>query len=86
MGPSGAGKTSLLRAIAGLWSSGSGSITRYGSPIDANNHKGNIMFVPQKPYLVLGTLRDQLLYPTWANGVVPTHTNRQSNRQHFSHF
>lgn len=67
MGPSGAGKTSLLRAIAGLWTSGSGVITRHGSPIGANNKNGTIMFVPQKPYLVLGTLRDQLLYPTWAN-------------------
>ena len=83
MGPSGAGKTSLLRAIAGLWSSGSGSITRYGSPIDAKNQRGNIMFVPQKPYLVLGTLRDQLLYPTWANGVAPTHINRPAGLLHF---
>lgn len=28
--------------------------------------QGDIFFVPQRPYVVLGTLRDQLLYPTWA--------------------
>lgn len=67
MGPSGAGKTSLLRAIAGLWSSGSGQITRFGAPVGNQTQDGNIMFVPQKPYLVLGSLRDQLLYPTWFN-------------------
>lgn len=66
MGASGAGKTSLLRAIAGLWTSGKGKITRFGTPISSSNKHGSIMFVPQRPYLVLGTLRDQLLYPTWA--------------------
>lgn len=29
---------------------------------------GDVFFVPQRPYVVLGTLRDQLLYPTWAGG------------------
>ncbi|MGB3308341.1 MAG: ABC transporter ATP-binding protein/permease [Nodosilinea sp.] len=55
VGPSGCGKSSLLRAIAGLWHSGSGTIHR--PDLD------NILFLPQKPYMILGSLRDQLLYP-----------------------
>ncbi|MBW4463117.1 MAG: ABC transporter ATP-binding protein/permease [Nodosilinea sp. WJT8-NPBG4] len=55
VGPSGCGKSSLLRAIAGLWHSGSGTI--YRPELD------NILFLPQKPYMILGTLREQLLYP-----------------------
>ncbi|MGG6238886.1 ABC transporter ATP-binding protein/permease [Nodosilinea sp. AN01ver1] len=55
VGPSGCGKSSLLRAIAGLWQSGSGTIHR--PDLD------NILFLPQKPYMILGSLRDQLLYP-----------------------
>jgi putative ATP-binding cassette transporter len=55
MGPSGCGKSSLLRAIAGLWNSGKGAIIRPESD--------QILFLPQRPYMVLGTLRDQLLYP-----------------------
>ncbi|PSR16958.1 ABC transporter ATP-binding protein [filamentous cyanobacterium CCP3] len=55
VGPSGCGKSSLLRAIAGLWHSGNGTIHR--PDLD------DILFLPQKPYMVLGTLRDQLLYP-----------------------
>lgn len=54
VGPSGVGKTSLLRAIAGLCSTGSGSITR--RPI------AEAFFMPQRPYCVFGTLRDQLTY------------------------
>ncbi len=54
-GPSGCGKSSLLRAIVGLWSAGTGTILK--PPLD------QMFFLPQKPYMVLGTLRDQLLYP-----------------------
>ncbi|EFJ13541.1 ATP-binding cassette transporter, subfamily D, member 5, SmABCD5 [Selaginella moellendorffii] len=57
-GPSGSGKTSFLRAIAGLWNSGGGTIAR--------NSTMDIFFVPQKPYMTLGTLRQQILYPTWS--------------------
>ena len=55
MGPSGCGKSSLLRAIAGLWNSGTGSISR--PQLD------EMLFLSQKPYMILGTLRSQLTYP-----------------------
>jgi vitamin B12/bleomycin/antimicrobial peptide transport system ATP-binding/permease protein len=54
-GSSGCGKSSLLRAIAGLWDSGSGSIYR--------PDLSQILFLPQKPYMILGTLHSQLIYP-----------------------
>ena len=55
VGASGSGKSSLLRGIAGLWTSGSGQIMR--PDID------DMFFLPQRPYMLLGSLRMQLLYP-----------------------
>jgi putative ATP-binding cassette transporter len=55
VGASGCGKSSLLRAIAGLWRSGSGRIVR--------PEAAEMLFLPQRPYMLLGSLRSQLLYP-----------------------
>ena len=40
-------------------------VCRYGQTVAAGQ-EGDIMFVPQRPYMVLGSLREQVLYPTWA--------------------
>ncbi|MES2887477.1 MAG: ABC transporter ATP-binding protein/permease, partial [Pseudomonadota bacterium] len=55
-GASGSGKSSLLRAIAGLWRGGSGDV-QHPPPQD-------VFFLPQRPYLQAGSLRSQLIYPS----------------------
>ena len=60
-GMSGCGKSSVLRTLAGLWDSGQGTIIR--PPLE------EILFLPQRPYMVLGTLRNQLLYPQVNNPI-----------------
>ncbi|XP_071697038.1 ABC transporter D family member 2, chloroplastic isoform X2 [Rutidosis leptorrhynchoides] len=98
-GPSGSGKTSLLRAIAGLWRTGGGNITFYAkytpdlAPNEENvnsdkvskyrDFKG-VFFLPQRPYMVLGTLRQQLLYPTWPDVLdSPSHNSKSTDSMPF---
>ena len=56
VGPSGCGKTSFIRMISGLWAPTSGTVERPPT--------GELLFIPQKPYMLLGSLREQLCYPT----------------------
>jgi vitamin B12/bleomycin/antimicrobial peptide transport system ATP-binding/permease protein len=53
-GRSGAGKSTLFRAFAGIWPFGSGGVRR---------PSGRSLFLPQRPYLPLGTLRHAVAYP-----------------------
>ena len=55
VGPSGCGKTSFLRLVSGLWPASAGAVQR--PPVE------ELMFIPQKPYMLLGSLREQLCYP-----------------------
>ncbi len=61
VGSSGCGKSSLMRAIAGLWSNGEGTIKR--------PPRKDTVFLPQKPYMLLGSLREQLTYPSPPNSL-----------------
>lgn len=64
-GINGAGKTSLFRVLSGLWRGRGGTIWRPRGFIHENEHDGKIslFYMPQNPYLVTGTLRDQITYP-----------------------
>jgi putative ATP-binding cassette transporter len=55
VGPSGCGKTSFLRLVSGLWPPAAGEVER--------PREGELLFIPQKPYMLLGSLREQLCYP-----------------------
>ena len=61
-GANGAGKTSLFRVLAGLWKPSSGTVYRPDVTSDAADGF-RVFYVPQRPYLVNGSLRDQVMYP-----------------------
>ena len=60
-GASGSGKSTLIRAIAGIWPFGRGEVRL---PKGAR-----VLFLPQRPYLPIGTLRDVVSYPMPSAGV-----------------
>jgi vitamin B12/bleomycin/antimicrobial peptide transport system ATP-binding/permease protein len=66
-GPSGSGKTSLFRALGGVWPFGTGAVR---IPKGAN-----VLVLPQRPYMPLGTLRGALAYPGPENSFTPQQIN-----------
>lgn len=57
-GSNGVGKSAIARIVAGLWPAYRGLVSK-----PRNNGQDGIMFLPQRPYLSVGTLRDQVIYP-----------------------
>lgn len=60
-GHNGAGKSSIFRCLGGLWQVPQGTIAKPGA--GTKGLHGSVFYLPQKPYNVYGTLRDQLTYP-----------------------
>lgn len=80
-GASGAGKSTLLRAIAGLWPDGAGRV--------ALSNDLRVMFVPQRLYLPLGSLKDAICFPDQGadhdDAAISGLLNRVGLGQHIDH-
>eukprot|EP00771_Trimastix_marina_P004105 gnl/Trimastix_PCT/841.p1 GENE.gnl/Trimastix_PCT/841~~gnl/Trimastix_PCT/841.p1 ORF type:complete len:674 (+),score=152.83 gnl/Trimastix_PCT/841:97-2118(+) len=76
VGPSGCGKSTLLRTLAKIWPYAKGTLLRPSSE--------RLFFLPQTPYLTLGSLRDQLAYPDPGESLEDSEAKRVLDLVHLS--
>ncbi len=72
-GPSGSGKSTLFRAIAGIWPYGEGSVADAG--------RRQVLLLPQKPYIPIGTLAEAVAYPSEPDAFSARRSRRRWSRR-----